>query len=32
MAAKGLVTILHEETRRTDGRDLIDRIAFARVR
>jgi hypothetical protein len=32
MAAEGLVTIVREETRDDAGRELIDRIAFARVR
>ena len=32
MAEEGLVTIVREQTRRDAGRDLIDRIAFARVR
>lgn len=32
MAAEGLVTIVREETRRAEGGDLIDRIAFERVR
>jgi hypothetical protein len=32
MAAEGLVRIVREETRHDDDRELIDRIAFARVR
>ena len=32
MAAEGLVTIVREETRHDDERELIDRIAFSRVR
>jgi hypothetical protein len=32
MAAEGLVTIVREETRHDVDRELIDRIAFARVR
>ena len=32
MAEQGLVTIVREETRRDADRELIDRIAFARVR
>jgi hypothetical protein len=32
MAEQGLVTIVREETRRDSEQDLIDRIAFARVR
>jgi hypothetical protein len=32
MAAEGLVTIVREETRQDVDRELIDRIAFARVR
>jgi hypothetical protein len=32
MAARGLVRIVREETRRTADTELIDRIAFARLR
>lgn len=32
MAEQGLVTIVREQTRRDADRELIDRIAFARVR
>jgi len=32
MAAQGLVTIVREKTRHEEDRELIDRIAFARVR
>ena len=32
MAEQGLVTIVREEKRHEEGRELIDRIAFERVR
>jgi len=32
MAEQGLVTIVREEKRHDQGRELIDRIAFERVR